>query len=470
MNKYHFSNLLLIFTTLLWLTTACSCKSLEPPQPKASYDDYQAPPSIVNLPINISIKDIEKSLNSQMTGLMYEDMSFEDNGNDNLMVKVWKKNDVVLRLQGNSLAYSVPLKLWLKKKIEIKQFGISLSDVREVEGAIRLDFVSDFKINPDWSIATKTVADGYKWLETPSIKVVGYSLPVTFIADMLMEQNKETIGSQIDLYVKNELNLKEYLSDVWENMQEPMLVNDYYNLWLSIVPQQIMLTPFNNSLDSIRMKVGIKAVSEVTMGKKPQIEKNKDLPALKMMAQIPDDFSVNIAASIPYKAAAEETKRTIVGQTFTSGKRSVTVKDIDIWGRNKKLVIKAKVEGSIDGYVYLIGKPVYDADKAVVRLENLDFDLETKNVIQKTAAWLFNAKITKQMEPYLVFPLEESISDMRSQVQEQLTSSKFDNGVSLTGKLDKMDIEEIFLTPNAIKVVVGSSGSLKVNFDAWENQ
>ncbi|MGB0930200.1 MAG: DUF4403 family protein [Chitinophagales bacterium] len=467
MNKYRFPHLPLIFTALLWLTTACSCKSLEPPQPNASYDDYEAPPSIVNLPINISIEDIEKNLNSQMTDLMYEDMSFEDNGNDNLMLKVWKKGDVDLRLQGNSIAYSVPLKLWLKKKIEIKQFGMNLSDVREVEGAIRLDFVSDFKINPDWSIATKTVSDGYKWLKTPSIKIVGYSLPVTFIADMLMEQNKEGIGGQIDAYVKDGLNLKKYLDDVWQNMQEPMLVNEDYNLWLSIVPQQIMLTPFNNSLDSIRMKVGIKAVSEVTMGDKPKVKKNKDLPPLKMMAQIPDDFSVNIAASIPYKVAAEEAKKTIVGQTFTSGKRSVTVKDIDIWGRKKKLVIKAEVEGSIDGYVYLIGKPVYDAEEAVVRLENLDFDLETKNVIQKTAAWLFNAKITKQMEPYLVFPLEESIADMRNQVKEQLTNSKFDNGISLTGKLDKMDIEEIFLAPTAIKVVVGSSGSLKVNFDAW---
>lgn len=465
MNKHHFPNLLLIFTTFMWLATACSCKSLEPPQPKASYDDYEAPPSIVNLPIQISIEDIEKSLNAQMKGLMYEDMSFEDNGNDNLMVKVWKKDDVKLRLQGNSIAYSVPLKLWLKKKIEINQFGLSLSDVREVEGAIRLDFVSDFKINPDWSIATKTTANGYKWLETPSIKVVGYSLPITFIADMLLDKNKEVIGSQIDTYVKDGLNLKDYLGDVWSNMQEPMLVNEYYNMWLSIQPQQIMLTPFNNSLDSIRMKVGIKAISEVTMGEKPKIQKSKDLPPLKMMAQIPNDFSVNIAASIPYKVAVKEAKQTIVGQTFTSGKRSVTVQDIDIWGRNKKLVIKAKVEGSIDGFVYLLGKPVYDAEEAVVRLENLDFDLETKNLIQKTAAWLFNAKITKQMQPYLVFPLEESIADMRSQVQEQLTNTKFENGISLKGNLNKMDIEEIFLTPEAIKVVVGSSGNLKVNFD-----
>ncbi|MEZ4888714.1 MAG: DUF4403 family protein [Chitinophagales bacterium] len=469
MKNRPFSNIALIFTAIIWLTTACSCKSLEPTQPEAKYDDYEAPASIVNLPISISIKDIEKSINAQMTGLMYEDMSFEDNGNDNLMVKVWKKDAIKLRLQGNSIGYSVPLKLWLKKKIEIKQFGLNLSDVKEVEGAIQLNFVSDFQINPDWSIATKTNAEGYKWLETPSIKVVGYSLPVTFIADMLMEQNKEKIGGQIDAYVKDELNLKKYLTDVWGNMQEPMLVNDYYNLWLSIVPQQIMLTPFNNSLDSIRMKVGIKAVSEVTMGEKPQVKKDKNLPPLKMMAKIPDDFSVNIAASIPYKLAAEEAKRTLVGQTFTSGKRSVTVKDIDIWGRNKKLVIKAKVEGSIDGHVYMTGTPVYDAKKAVVTLDNLDFDLETKNVIQKTAAWLFNAKITKQMQPYLVFPLEQSIADMRSQVQEQLTNSKFDNGVSLTGKLNKMDIEEIFLTPTAIKVVVGSSGNLKVNFEGWEN-
>ena len=469
MNRLPSSNLILLLSVFVCLATACSCKSLEPTQPKANYEDYQAPPSIVNLPINISIEDIEKSLNSQVKGLMYEDASFEDNGKDNLMVKVWKQDAIELKLEGNSIAYSVPLKLWLKKKLEISQFGLSLSDVKEVEGAIRLNFVTDFKVNPDWSIATKTVSGGYKWLETPSIKIVGYSLPITYIADLLMDQNKEFIGEQIDTYVKEELNLKDYLEGVWEDVQEPMLVNDYYNLWLSVVPQQIMMTSFRNTPDSIRMKVGIKAISEVTMGGKPKVTKNKNLPALKMMAKIPDDFSVNIAASIPYKVAAEEAKRTLVGQTFTSGKRSVTVKDIDIWGRKKKLVIKAKVEGSIKGYVYMTGKPVYNAEKAEVSLENLDFDLETKNLIQKTAAWLFNAKITKRMKPYLVFPLKEDIAEMRIQVQEQLTNNEFSNGVSLTGKLNKMDIEKIYLTPEAIKVVVGSSGNLKINFEAWDD-
>ena len=48
--------------------------------------------SVLNLPIEMPVSELETQINAQLKGLIYEDDSYEDNGGDNLKAKVWKIN------------------------------------------------------------------------------------------------------------------------------------------------------------------------------------------------------------------------------------------------------------------------------------------------------------------------------------------------------------------------------------------
>lgn len=456
-------NTQVLFCLLFFSMSISSCKGKNKVQkPEASYNNvYEAEPSILNIPIHIPAEELERKINQQFTGLIYEDNNMED---DNVMVKAWKKEDIAINLEGTTMSYSVPLRLWIKAGLKVEKFGISLPAVsKEVEGEITLHFTTTMSIQENWEMNTKTQSQGYNWMVTPKVNLGFMDLPITFIADRLVASNQEYISSEIDHQIKGQFNLKEYMQDFWENIQDPILVSEEYNLWMTLLPSKIQMTPFENRNDTIFSTVGIEAMSEVVMGVKPKMEKQEELPPFEMHFHIDDQFSVNIVADIPYSEAEQMVNESMVGETFASGKRAITVKKIELYGQDDQLVINTTVEGDFNGSMYLIGTPIYDPETSTIEITDIDFELETRNFLHKTAAWLFKSKFKRTLAPYLKFPLQENIDLMKEQVQESLNDNEIFFGVTVNGTLDDINIEEVFLDPEGMKLIIVSKGKMKVD-------
>lgn len=101
---------------LFAILSITSCKSLKITRPEEAYSsfDYNPKPSTINVPFYLDMNDIQSMVNKKITGLIYEDNSLEDNNNDNIMVKAWKKEDFTIKYENNQLVYRIPLKLWIK--------------------------------------------------------------------------------------------------------------------------------------------------------------------------------------------------------------------------------------------------------------------------------------------------------------------------------------------------------------------
>lgn len=138
---------------LILVFNSCSSSKLatEKPVEKYSVFNYDPVPSSISLPVEMKVASLEALLNRQLTGLIYEDNSLDNNGGDNIMVKAWKKENIKLGFENGQFSYRVPLKLWIKAGWKIDQFGISLSDYRELNAEIALKFHSSVTINKDWS-------------------------------------------------------------------------------------------------------------------------------------------------------------------------------------------------------------------------------------------------------------------------------------------------------------------------------
>ena len=113
-------------------------------------EEYEERPedltSYLNIPIKISLKSLEQSINNQLEGIIYEDKDMQDG--DNMMVRAEKKEDIKLSVDSQSIKYKLPLGLWIK-------YDIGISNV-EADGDIALDFKTSFKITEDWKVETIT--------------------------------------------------------------------------------------------------------------------------------------------------------------------------------------------------------------------------------------------------------------------------------------------------------------------------
>ena len=172
-------------------------------------------------------------------------------------------------------------------------------------------------------------------------------------------------------------------------------------------------------------------------------------------------------ASLPFTEATQFVAQEFVGKkySFDHEKYNVEVTQIDIYGQNDKLIIKAGLKGSINGNIYLKGIPYYDTVSRTLSLKNLDYDLDTRNVLIKTANWLLQGKFIRMMEKQFTLPIGSQIDDAQKNIQQQLTNRQIARGMTLNGKLNSLQPDKVYLTETSLTAVVFVKGEveLKIN-------
>jgi len=457
-----------LFTAIIIFASFFGCKTaqIQTEKPAEAYQSFvfKPKPSTINLPVEMDINNIETMLNAKLQGLIYENAAMKDADGVNLSVKAWKKDNFKLGLNNNELSYRIPLKLWIKTCPQTHVLGFSLSaGCQELNAEIALKYHTQFSINKDWSISTTTTSDGYEWISSPVLKIGPVNLNIKFVADLILKANKNKINTEIDKAISKNLDVKHYAQQAWDMMQSPMQVSEQYNVWLKITPQELSTLPLSGKNGKIHHNIGIKALTECYVGKEPPTDSSSTLPNLKIVNKLDEGFSINLMSDIPFTTVDSLAKQFLVGKTFTSGKRAITINDMKLYANNDNMVVEATVSGSIKGKLYFMGKPYYDAEKSAIAIRNLDFELKTKNALLKTADWIAHGTIAKMIGEKMVFPLKDNIDQIKQQIQQNITNKEVVDNVIINGNLDDITIDEILMTPESIKLPIIFKGKLSVN-------
>jgi hypothetical protein len=433
-----------------------SCKTTrQPAKPMESY--YSALPeeriSIINVPVRIQLRDLEQSLNEQLNGILYEDKDIKDG--DKMMIRAEKREDIRLKVEGQRITYRVPLKLWIR-------YDLGITEV-EANGDLALNLKTDYTIKNDWSLETVSDIENYEWLKRPTVRLGSVNLPIGFIADIVMKNSKRIITRAIDDAVRDNLNLRQLVADTWNKMFEPLLVAPEYNTWLLVNPQAIGMTPPRTSQDEIFSTIIIESRPQVTLGSRPiKIATPPPLPPLTLRDTLQSDFIIHIKTDVPYAEAERIAKAELVGETFSEGRRSVRIDDINLYGQGNKLIINTKLSGSYNGNVFLAGKPVYNASRNTIDVKDLDFTLETRNFLHKSAGWLLKGTLRRKIQENMNFLLDYNLKELRKQLHDQLEAYPITSGIMLRGGLDDLSIQDAFLAPDAIRVNIALRGRVNV--------
>ena len=460
LKKYSF-----IFVLLPLLAASCSTNRLNIEKPPESYIKSPAEErmSTIALSLDIDMPSLEKSVNALLSNLLYEDNNIED---DNLMIKVWKAQNIRFNIVGNKLTCTLPLKIWVQTGFKKTILGVTAQQYYQANGAITVKLTTSFQLLNDWKFATYTTLDSYAWTEKPTVNVAGFAMPVTTIADIVIGAMKKTINNSINEAIEKNLNIKSMMESVWKKAQEPILVNEEYDAWLKISPDNVYSTNIVNSGKSININLGMDAVIEANVGKKPATSKRVPLPNYQQVSQIKPNFNINLHVDVEMKKLKEIATKEILGKTFEQGRRKIVIDDIDIYGHDGFLVIGAHIVGSIKGTVYCIGKLYFDNQVQSLRITDFDFDIKTKNALAKTANWLLHKKFLTLIEPYLTIPLKEEITEVLKSSNEMLNNYSIMKGVLLKGKIDNVTFNSINISPSSVVI----EGSLKGNLNLSVSQ
>lgn len=449
MNRNFIFLLLIPTLSALW---SCKSKQAIAAMEEVNEEWFEDRVSLMNIPIRINAEELERSINSQLEGILYEDKDMNDG--DDMMVKAEKREDISLTIDSQLVKYRVPLGLWIK-------YDAGLMDV-QAKGDIALNFKTSFNIKEDWTMETLTELEGYEWLKKPTVNLIGINLPVGFIADLVLRNSKATITKSIDEQVKQNIDLKKLIGEAWVQMHDPILVSEEFNTWLTIRPESIGMTPLIVDEGEIVSTVVVESRPVVELGEKPETQVVTPLPSFKYKQEANDDFTIHLRSKISFEEAERIARNQTVGETFSQGKRSVKIEDLRISGKGTRLLVSTTLSGSYSGNIELSGRPVYNHKRNAIDIDDLDFTLDTKNVLYKTAAWLLKGTLRKEIQKNMDFLLDYNMQDMKKQLQQQLEHYPITESIFLKGDLDDLNIQNAFISTDGILVDVALKGRLNV--------
>ena len=451
MKKYLLQTL--FFSVFVSFFACKTAQTQELAKPMEQYNTVVDEPeaSKVSIPVRIEAFEIERSVNNRISGVLYEDYDY---AGDNMMLKLMKSNTINVWFDGQNVFYRVPIGLWMKRNLTITE--------AEATGEIAVKFKTFFKLNADWKLETYTNVEGYDWIKQPSLKM-GLDFPITSIANFVVEKYKGQLGGMIDQQVQQAFDFKTKIMNGWNVMQIPFLLSPEYKAWLKVTPKTISMTPFYTKDNVLSTTITADAVSEVLIGPKPVFRLNTTLPNYTTSYNYDqNDFVANVHTDMPYTEADSLVKLQLVGKEFIQAGKKIKVEDVHLYGQNDKMVIETKLAGDFNGNVFLTGTPKYDPTTRSIMLDGMDFELKTKNILAKSANWLFHKGMVSLMEKNSKIPIGANLDEMKEVISNSLKSYVITNGVSMQGTVDKLDIDKVYLTPESIRISLNSNGKLNL--------
>lgn len=446
-------------------STAQKIEALKPEPDDAVPLTYTSNPSFINLPVDVKLKDIQNKTNLLLNGLVYEDTNIED---DNIEMKVWKQAPITIsndhNKEGERLKTVLPLKVWVKYRVGTKTMGVDLYKTQEfnLNGVVTL--LSSVGLN-NWRLNSKTSLKSLDWTESPTMTVFGKNMPITYLINPAISLFKSKIETNIDKAIEASMDFKPNVMDALSKICTPFELSETYKSWLRIVPLEAYSSSAKLKNDSFLINMGMKCNMETLIGKKPESKFEPNKIVLKAVERIPEQISANIAAVSSYQEASRMINANFSGQEFGSGSKKVKVQNVNLWHKEGKLIIALELLGSVNGTIYLHGVPQFNNTTKEIYFDKLDYVLDTKSRLMKTANWLAQGIILKKMEQSCRYSIKQNLDEAKQNMMAYLKNYSPMPGVFINGKMEDIQFDKVELTNQAMIAFIKVNGNINIAID-----
>lgn len=238
--------------------------------------------------------------------------------------------------------------------------------------------------------------------------------------------------------------------------------------WLLVQPKSIGVKSFVGAKDSLRAAVRLAAFPEVVVGPKPNptptnLPNNTNVSgddSLRIQLPLQGDYNaIKAALNTALHLESGGIRYPAVGPIY------LKPTDVDISGNGSQLIARVAFKGSAKGILYLVGTPKFDASTQSLTVPDLDYTLETKNVLLKLANWTAGSQMRDDLRSKLVVNLAPEMQAAKDRVvkalNRQVGSVTFIGTVYTLG-LQSINVNDKKRTVDALALLTGSlSASVK---------
>jgi len=431
------------------------------------------PPTVVNIPISLALKNIEKSINTYLkTGQrVYNEALLKIPAispivGTQLKLSIKKVRDITLYTQKHKLYVRIPLHIQLavvygsKRFVQVKPLVTEATVVQVAQIQLR--------VNPQWTISTSTKGVGHEWIKRPSFTVLGIPLAANLLVERaILWQLAEHIN-QVDTLIGPSIPLKSIAQKVWENLQVPIEISDFLGLWATFDPKNIRLSTVFTENQRITVFLYVLGVTHTyLLAEKAKYTRIKPkLPTFNELTNVTNSYDAHIVGKFTYASLDKLLQEHFLGYTYEANPEyAFTVNKINLSSQRTYLVVAIGFTGAAQGTIYLKMRPLYEPILKRFKLYHFNYTLQSFNVLLQAANVLNHASIVQKVGSAIETWIDEQIHVWAAYVKQYLRQQSFnENMVALKGSLTHYAID-LRIHPSHITVVIVAGGQAALNIN-----
>jgi hypothetical protein len=230
--------------------------------------------------------------------------------------------------------------------------------------------------------------------------------------------------------------------------------------FLVINPSAIRVGQLNYSRDSFSISLGISCRPALSSDSANHL----DPPALPPVSQRENrsGISLYMEASYDYPFLSKLLNDTLYNKVFEVQGRTVVIKNVELYGiGNSQIGIRIEFAGSNKGSISLQGTPVLDTARQTLSVPDLDYTLESRDLVLKMARALFRNKIRNTLEGKSYLDLAALVKSNLSNLNPYLNRD-LPNQLVSRGNIEDIRVMGLLAKQNGLQVQVRVTGKLSL--------
>ena len=251
-------------------------------------------------------------------------------------------------------------------------------------------------------------------------QLAGLDLDATPLLKSVLQPRLVALGQSIDRIIRRRTEAKKRAETVWQKLQEPVELSA--NQWLVSNPSDARVGPItSNGTLFVKTSVNLVMEPKIVSGSKPEAVPTS-LPPLQLAALPLEGFHLALPIALEYARINQRLEEEMLGQEFqTPLGDTLKVEGVQFYGSGDKLILALRVSGAVNGNLYATGTPVFEEGLGILRFVDLDFTVDTRNVLVRSANWMFHENILSSLKAHAVIDLSSQLQTLRSRLETALT-------------------------------------------------
>ncbi|WP_373029039.1 DUF4403 family protein [Sulfurovum sp.] len=392
-------------------------------------------------------------------------------------VKGWVKRNgrILLTGKGPTLTFAFPV------KAEASADGYVYGTAR---AAAVLYLNAKLHINKDWTISVDIDHD-FRWSKNPKLKLFDlFNIDIKKVIEPKLRKRMDKFAKRVPELL-GKLDIKGRMEEQWEDIQEPLKIDDDTNTYLLFQPDVASCSQIDIVDHVLRSTISARGQTQILLGKPPADYNKTKITDLETICYQKGKFNFHLPVLITYEELLARSNKKYSDVYSIDLVKSVMpgmlkISDPKI-GKSSdgRLKISAHINYDnrdewlrsldkfnwfdIDGEITFTGSPKIDKETRTLIFDELVYDSTTNSDLFDLlidAAEL--APIQSYLESLIEFDYGEKIDEGIVKANKALNAVS-QGDLNVTGRLEKATIEDIIINEKDITITTHLSGILDAN-------